>query len=176
MLLLRLAKVVSGIFLEDSKMIIMGEFNIHAEAALGPAREFRLHDKHGSLSDGLWSNTPVRAHSWCVFTPSDMRDGLKIGGTQCTSLWWSDHYQVKFWLAVAGPHCRRAMWMAHPLEWWNQMCFSTLWGIFQWRKLVILPTYKMAIWNAKLPWSLMSRHGQTRHSICCGATPPIIPS
>ncbi|XP_061490084.1 uncharacterized protein LOC133388035 [Rhineura floridana] len=103
-----LAGVVSGLVLESPRLVVLGDFNIHAETALsGVAQDFMASMTTMGLSQVLSGPTHAAGHTLDLVFCAGWDDGdLGVEELSVVPLSWTDHYLVGFRLTGTQNLCR----------------------------------------------------------------------
>ena len=106
--LAELTEVVAAALLKSPRLLVLGDVNIHAEAALsGAAQDFMVSMATMGLSQHAIGPTHVAGHTLdLVFTTGHGDDDLKVGDLTSVPLSWSDHCLLRFRLTAAFPLCK----------------------------------------------------------------------
>ncbi|KAF7247658.1 RNA-directed DNA polymerase from mobile element jockey [Varanus komodoensis] len=96
-------------------MLVLGDFNIHAEASLtGAAQDFMASMTAMGLSQHVTGPTHERGHTLdLVFSTGQEEGGLRVRNLCLTPLSWSDHFLVRFVLESDISLCKGA----DPIVW-----------------------------------------------------------
>ncbi|XP_053151089.1 uncharacterized protein LOC128344612 [Hemicordylus capensis] len=128
-----LAGVVSEVALGSPRLIVLGDFNVHAEAPLvGAAQDFMASMATMGLSQLVSGPTHVAGHTLdLVFADREIND-LEAGEFEITPLSWADHHLVGFSLTALSALCRGGgpIKMVRPRRLMNPLGFQTALGEF----------------------------------------------
>ncbi|XP_053154385.1 uncharacterized protein LOC128345841 [Hemicordylus capensis] len=128
-----LAGVVSEVALGSSRLIVLGDFNVHAEAPLvGAAQDFMASMATMGLSQLVSGPTHVAGHTMdLVFADREIND-LEVGEFETTPLSWTDHHLVGFSLTAPSALCRGGgpIKMVRPRRLMDPLGFQTALGEF----------------------------------------------
>ncbi|KAF7244472.1 VWFA and cache domain-containing protein 1 [Varanus komodoensis] len=93
-----LTETVSDLVLRTPRMLVLGDFNLHAESGLtGAAQDFMASMTAMGLSQHIIDPTHERGHTLdLVFTTGQVEDDLRVKNLCLTPLSWSDHLLVRF--------------------------------------------------------------------------------
>ncbi|KAF7235017.1 C-type lectin domain family 2 member D, partial [Varanus komodoensis] len=93
-----LTETVSDLVLRTPRMLVLRDFNLHAEASLtGAAQDFMTSMTAMGLSQRVTGPTHERGHTLdLVFTTGQEEGGLRVRNLCLTPLSWSDHFLVRF--------------------------------------------------------------------------------
>ncbi|KAF7247964.1 UvrABC system protein A [Varanus komodoensis] len=93
-----LTETVSDLVLRTPRMLVLGDFNLHAESGLtGAAQDFMASMTAMGLSQHVTGPTHERGHTLdLVFTTGQVEDDLRVKNLCLTPLSWSDHLLVRF--------------------------------------------------------------------------------
>ncbi|KAF7241902.1 Non-homologous end-joining factor 1 [Varanus komodoensis] len=93
-----LTETVSDLVLRTPRMLVLGDFNLHAESGLtGAAQDFMASMTAMGLSQHVIGPTHERGHTLdLVFTTGQEEDDLRVKNLCLTPLSWSDHLLVRF--------------------------------------------------------------------------------
>ncbi|KAF7250618.1 hypothetical protein EYD10_03722 [Varanus komodoensis] len=93
-----LTETVSDLVLRTPRMLVLGDFNLHAESGLtGAAQDFMASMTAMGLSQHVIGPTHERGHTLdLVFTTGQVEDDLRVKNLCLTPLSWSDHLLVRF--------------------------------------------------------------------------------
>ncbi|KAF7247959.1 putative RNA-directed DNA polymerase from transposon BS [Varanus komodoensis] len=110
-----LTETVSDLVLRTPRMLVLGDFNLHAEASLtGAAQDFMASMMAMGLSQHVTGPTHERGHSLdLVFSTGQEEGGLRVSNLCLTPLSWSDHFLVRFVLESDFSLCKGA----DPIVW-----------------------------------------------------------
>ncbi|KAF7239822.1 Craniofacial development protein 2 [Varanus komodoensis] len=110
-----LTETVSDLVLRTPRMLVLGDFNIHAEASLtGAAQDFMASMTAMGLSQHITGPTHERGHTLdLVFSTGQEEGGLRVRNLCLTPLSWSDHFLVRFVLESDISLCKGA----DPIVW-----------------------------------------------------------
>ncbi|KAF7247270.1 Netrin receptor UNC5B [Varanus komodoensis] len=110
-----LTETVSDLVLRTPRMLVLGDFNIHAEASLtGAAQDFMASMTAMGLSQHVTGPTHERGHTLdLVFSTGQEEGGLRVRNLCLTPLSWSDHFLVRFVLESDISLCKGA----DPIVW-----------------------------------------------------------
>ena len=110
--------MVTAALLRSPRLLVLGDVNIHAEAALsGAAQDFMVSMTTMGLSQHTIGPTHVAGHTLdLVFTTGHGDGDLKVGDLSSVPLSWSDHCLLRFRLTAAFPLCKGGgpIKMVHP--------------------------------------------------------------
>ncbi|KAF7235047.1 Vomeronasal type-2 receptor 26 [Varanus komodoensis] len=117
-----LTETVLDLVLRTPRMLVLGDFNLHAEAGLtGAAQDFMASMKAMGLSQQVSCPTHERGHTLdLVFSTGQEEDDLRVRNLCLTPLSWSDHFLVRFVLESGRSLYKRA----DPIVWarpWSRM-------------------------------------------------------
>ena len=100
-----LAKFILAAMLRSPRLLIAGDFNIHAELELfGLALEFMGAMTAMNLSQHVICPTHSAGHTLdLVFSTAKMDSDLRVGTVNSHPLSWTDHFLLRFNLSVATP-------------------------------------------------------------------------
>ncbi|XP_061469795.1 uncharacterized protein LOC133379152 [Rhineura floridana] len=98
-------EVVSAVRALSPELLVLGDFNLHAEAALiGAPRDFLETMASWELYLSNTGPTHVAGHALdLVFVLGEERSGLKLGVILATPVSWSDHYLVNMDFSLPCP-------------------------------------------------------------------------
>ncbi|KAF7251550.1 hypothetical protein EYD10_03015 [Varanus komodoensis] len=93
-----LTEIVSDLVLKTPRMLVLGDFNLHAETVLtGAAQDFMASMTAMGLSQHVIGPTHERGHTLdLVFSTGQEEGGLRVRNLCLTPLSWSDHFLVRF--------------------------------------------------------------------------------
>ncbi|KAF7249282.1 Peroxisome proliferator-activated receptor gamma coactivator 1-beta [Varanus komodoensis] len=93
-----LTETISDLVLRTPRMLVLGDFNLHAESGLtGVAQDFMASMTAMGLSQHVIGPTHERGHTLdLVFTTGQEEDDLRVRNLCLTPLSWSDHLLVRF--------------------------------------------------------------------------------
>uniref|UniRef100_A0A670IGT7 Reverse transcriptase domain-containing protein n=1 Tax=Podarcis muralis TaxID=64176 RepID=A0A670IGT7_PODMU len=102
-----LLQVVADMLLETPSLVVLGDFNIHADTTLqGAARDFVESMASMGLSLNKFGPTHSRGHALdLVFTSTDVGD-LTLSKSETKEVPWSDHFLVQLDFSATLPLCR----------------------------------------------------------------------
>ncbi|KAF7251817.1 putative RNA-directed DNA polymerase from transposon BS [Varanus komodoensis] len=97
-ILSELTETVSDLVLRTPRMLVLGDFNLHAESGLtGAAQDFMASMTAMGLSQHVIGPTHERGHTLdLVFSTGQEEDDLRVRNLCLTPLSWSDHLLVRF--------------------------------------------------------------------------------
>uniref|UniRef100_A0A670I7A7 Reverse transcriptase domain-containing protein n=1 Tax=Podarcis muralis TaxID=64176 RepID=A0A670I7A7_PODMU len=102
-----LLQVVADVLLETPSLVVLGDFNIHADTTLqGAARDFV--ESMASMGLSLNKSGPTHSHGHAldlVFTSMDVGD-LTLSKSETKEVPWSDHFLVQLDFSATHPLCR----------------------------------------------------------------------
>ncbi|KAF7236187.1 putative RNA-directed DNA polymerase from transposon BS [Varanus komodoensis] len=110
-----LTETVSDLVLRTPRTLVLGDFNLHAEASLtGAAQDFMASMTAMGLSQHVTGPTHERGHTLdLVFSTGQEEGGLRVRNLCLTPLSWSDHFLVRFVLESDLSFCKGA----DPIVW-----------------------------------------------------------
>ncbi|KAF7254804.1 RNA-directed DNA polymerase from mobile element jockey [Varanus komodoensis] len=110
-----LTETVSDLVLRTPRMLVLGDFNLHAEASLtGAAQDFMASMTAMGLSQHVTGPTHQRGHTLdLVFLTGQEEGALRVRNLCLTPLSWSDHFLVRFVLESDFSLCKGA----DPIVW-----------------------------------------------------------
>ncbi|KAF7253167.1 Xanthine dehydrogenase/oxidase [Varanus komodoensis] len=93
-----LMEIISDLVLRTPRMLVLGDFNLHAETGLtGAAQDFMASMTAMGLSQHVTGPTHERGHTLdLVFSTEQEEGGLRVSNLCLTPLSWSDHFLVRF--------------------------------------------------------------------------------
>ncbi|KAF7248048.1 Forkhead box protein M1 [Varanus komodoensis] len=105
-----LTETVSDLVLRTPRMLVLGDFNLHAETGLtGAAQDFMVSIVPMGLSQHVTGPTHERGHTLdLVFSTGQEEGGLRVRNLCLTPLSWSDHFLVRFVLESDLSLCKGA--------------------------------------------------------------------
>ncbi|KAF7245134.1 Threonylcarbamoyladenosine tRNA methylthiotransferase [Varanus komodoensis] len=105
-----LTEIVSDLVLRTPRMLVLGDFNLHAETGLtGAAQDFMASMTAMGLSQHVTGPTHERGHTLdLVFSTGQEEGGLRVRNLCLTPLSWSDHFLVRFVLESGLSLCKGA--------------------------------------------------------------------
>uniref|UniRef100_A0A803SSU4 Reverse transcriptase domain-containing protein n=2 Tax=Anolis carolinensis TaxID=28377 RepID=A0A803SSU4_ANOCA len=99
--------MVSGLALESQRLIVLGDFNVHAETTLtGAAQDFMATMATMGLSQLVSGPTHRAGHTLDLVFCQGWEEGGDVEELTITPLPWTDHHLIRFRLAVP-PNLRR---------------------------------------------------------------------
>ncbi|XP_061464713.1 uncharacterized protein LOC133376492 [Rhineura floridana] len=106
--LTQLTEVVSDLLLRSPKLLVLGDLNIHAEAALSlAAQDFMTCMTAMGLSQFVTGPTHVLGHTLDLIFATGLGDGdLRVRDFSSIPLSWSDHRLLRFRLTLFSPLCK----------------------------------------------------------------------
>ncbi|KAF7241018.1 RNA-directed DNA polymerase from mobile element jockey [Varanus komodoensis] len=110
-----LTEIVSDLVLRTPRMLVLGDFNLHAETDLtGAAQDFMVSMVAMGLSQHVIGPTHERGHTLdLIFSTGQEEGGLRVRNLCLTPLSWSDHFLVRFVLESDFSLCKGA----DPIVW-----------------------------------------------------------
>ncbi|KAF7250183.1 putative RNA-directed DNA polymerase from transposon BS [Varanus komodoensis] len=117
-----LTEIVSDLVLRTPRMLVLGDFNLHAESGLtGAAQDFMASMTAMGLSQHVSAPTHEHGHTLnLVFSTGQEEGDLRVRNLCLTPLSWSDHFLVRFVLESGLSLCKGA----DPIVWvrpWSRM-------------------------------------------------------
>ena len=98
----KLTEVVLDLVLRTPRLLVLGDFNIHVEAALTAAAQDFM-----GLSQYVIGPTHEKGHTLDLVFSTGLEDGgLDMDRLVVTPLLWSDHFLVKFSLLASSSLCK----------------------------------------------------------------------
>ncbi|KAF7237672.1 Holo-[acyl-carrier-protein] synthase [Varanus komodoensis] len=91
-------EIVSDLVLKTPRMLVLGDFNLHAETVLtGAAQDFMDSMMAMGLSQHVIGPTHERGHTLdLVFSTGQEEGDLRVRNLRLTPLSWSDHFLMRF--------------------------------------------------------------------------------
>ncbi|KAF7244207.1 Autophagy-related protein 17 [Varanus komodoensis] len=110
-----LTEIISDLVLRNPRMLVLGDFNLHAETGLTrAAQDFMVSMTAIGLSQHVTGPTHECGHTLdLVFSTGQEEGDLKVRNLCLTPLSWSDHFLVKFVLESGLSLCKGA----DPIVW-----------------------------------------------------------
>ncbi|KAF7238137.1 Sperm-associated antigen 17, partial [Varanus komodoensis] len=149
-----LTETVSDLVLRTPRMLVLGDFNLHAEASLtGAAQDFMASMTAMGLSQHVTGPTHERGHTLdLVFSTGQEEGGLRVSNLCLTPLSWSDHFLVRFVLESDFSLCTGAdpiMWV-RPRSWMDPEGFLKALGEFPADKTGAPVEALVELWNGEM--------------------------
>ncbi|KAF7243052.1 putative RNA-directed DNA polymerase from transposon BS [Varanus komodoensis] len=149
-----LTEIVSDLVLRTPRMLVLGDFNLHAETDLtGAAQDFMASMTAMGLSQHVTSPTHERGHTLdLVFSTGQEEGGLRVRNLCLTPLAWSDHFLVRFVLKSDLSLCKGAdpiVWV-RPRSWMDPDGFLKALGEFPADKTGAPVEALVELWNGEM--------------------------
>ncbi|KAF7250260.1 EGF-like repeat and discoidin I-like domain-containing protein 3 [Varanus komodoensis] len=113
-----LTEIVSDLVLKTPRMLVLGDFNLHAETVLtGAAQDFMASMMAMGLSQHVIGPTHEHGHTLdLVFSTGQEEGDLRMSNLCLTPLSWSDHFLMRFELDSGLSLCKGAdrIVLVHP--------------------------------------------------------------
>ncbi|KAF7253695.1 hypothetical protein EYD10_00878 [Varanus komodoensis] len=149
-----LTETVSDLVLRTPSMLVLGDFNLHAETGLtGAAQDFMASMTAMGLSQHVTGPNHERGHTLdLVFSTGQEEGGLRVRNLCLTPLSWSDHFLVRFVLESDLSLCKSAgpiVWV-HPQSWMDPDGFLKALGEFPADKTGVPVEALVELWNREM--------------------------
>ncbi|KAF7238196.1 WD repeat-containing protein on Y chromosome [Varanus komodoensis] len=119
--LTELTEIVSDLVLKTPRMLVLGDFNLHAETGLtGAVQDFMASMTAMGLSQHVIGPTHERGHTLdLVFSTGQEEGDLRVRNLCLTPFSRSDHFLVRFELGASPSLCKGVdqLVMVHPWSW-----------------------------------------------------------
>ncbi|KAF7254753.1 Formin-2, partial [Varanus komodoensis] len=118
-----LTEIALDLVLKTPRMLVLGDFNLHAETVLtGAAQDFMASMVAMGLSQHVIGPTHERGHTLdLVFSTGQEEDDLRVRNLSLMPLSWSDHFLIRFELESGLSLCKGAdpIILVWPRSWMN---------------------------------------------------------
>ncbi|KAF7251034.1 putative RNA-directed DNA polymerase from transposon BS [Varanus komodoensis] len=149
-----LTEIVSDLVLRTPRMLVLGDFNLHAETGLTRAvQDFMASMMAMGLSQHVTGPTHECGHTLdLVFSTGQEEGGLRVRNLCLTPLSWSDHFLVRFVLESGLSLCKGAdpiVWV-RPQSWMDPDGFLKALGEFPADKTGAPVEALVELWNGQM--------------------------